>query len=66
MDEVNGLAGGAAMDFAGDDECEVEYCIRIRGGTVDNGDFVRLRVVQGSGSEFVFHDNVPNITVFEA
>ena len=44
FDEVNGLAGGASLDFSGSDEVEVEYSVQIRSVDVSNDDTIQLRV----------------------
>ncbi len=60
FDEVNGLAGGASLDFSGSDETEVEYCIQIRSADVSNNDTVQLRV-KGLDT----YTSTPTITVKE-
>ena len=49
MDEDNGLAGeNSDIDFAGNDEVEVEYCVQIRSADVADADTIQLRVIDGA------------------
>lgn len=48
MDEGNGLAGESpAINFTGNDEVEVEFCVQIRLVDVSITDEIQLRVVRG-------------------
>jgi len=56
FDEANGQVG--AMDFTGNDEVELEFCIQIVGSDVSNGDTIELRIL---GLDT--YTNTPTITV---
>ena len=58
FDEVNGLAGGTALDFSGSDEVEVEYSVQIRSADVANDDTIQLRV-----KGLTTYTNTPSVTV---
>ena len=57
FDEVDGLAGGASLDFSGSDEVEVEYCVQVRSAEVSADDTIQLRV-KGLDT----YTNTPTIT----
>lgn len=64
MDEDNGLAGeNMDIDFAGNDEVEVEYCCQIVGADVNDADTVELRVVRNNLTVLEIYTNTPSITV---
>lgn len=44
IDNADGSAGGANLDFAGSDEAEMVYAFQIRSADVNNGDTITLRV----------------------
>ena len=58
FDEVNGQAGGTALDFSGSDEVEVEYSLQIRSVDVANDDTIQLRV-----KGLTTYTNTPTVTV---
>lgn len=59
MDETDGIAGQANnIDFAGNDEVEVEYCLQIRSADVNDGDTVEFRVIT-----IDTYTNIASITV---
>lgn len=43
FDEVNGVAGGAAMDIAASGHAEIEYSFQVRGADVANNDTIECR-----------------------
>ena len=65
MDEVNGLAGGANLDFTTtiNQEVEVEYCVQIRSADTVNADSIQLRVVKEADIALDTYSNTPTITV---
>lgn len=65
FDEVDGVCGGAALDFAGDDEVEVEFCVQIRSADVNNSDTIQLRVTYNTGTALTY-SQTPTVTVVEA
>jgi len=44
VDEVDGLSGGANLDFTGNDEAEVEYTLQLRSADLSEGDTVQFRI----------------------
>lgn len=67
MDEDEGLAGESSdIDFAGNDEVEVEYCCQILSGDVADTDTVQLRVVRGDLTVLETYTNTPTVTVSES
>ena len=44
MDESNGQAGGTVLDFAGSDEVELEYSLKLVGTDVAHNDTLQLRI----------------------
>jgi len=63
MDEDDGLTGeGGVLDFAGNDEVEVEYCIHFHGDDLLDNDNVELRCVHSDNATFAAYTNVPQIT----
>jgi len=65
MDEVNGLAGGANLDFTStvNQEVEVEYCVQIRSADVSDFDTIQLRVIMGVGlGQVLIFTNTPTVT----
>ena len=58
VDETNGQAGGAVLDFAGNDEVELEFSLWIIGGDVADNDTIQLRI---KGLDI--YSNTPTITV---
>ncbi len=60
FDEANGQAGGTTLDFSGNDEVEVEYCLQIRSADVAHNDSIQLRV-----KGLNVYTNTPTITVKE-
>jgi hypothetical protein len=58
VDETNGQAGGTVLDFAGSDEVELEFSLRLVGEDLLNGDSIQLRV-KGLDT----YSNTPTITV---
>ena len=67
MDEVNGLAGGATMDFTTtiNQETEVEYCCQIRSADTVRGDTIQLRLVKEADVLFGTYTSTPTLTVPE-
>ena len=64
MDEDNGSTGeGNEIDFAGNDEVEVEYCIQIRSADTSKGDTIQLRLINGSLTPLDNYNQTPSITV---
>lgn len=67
MDEDNGLAGeGNNIDFAGNDEVEVEYCVEIVGADVADEDTLELRIVGAGVGVYDIYTNGPSVTVSAA
>jgi hypothetical protein len=58
VDETNGQAGGAVLDFSGSDEVELEFSLMIKGEDVLNNDTIQLRI-KGLDT----YSNTPTITV---
>ena len=44
FDDVDGLSGGANLDFTGNDEVEVEYSLQLRSADLSEGDTVQFRI----------------------
>ena len=44
VDEANGQAGGMVLDFAGSDEAELEFCLKLVGEDLLNNDSIQLRI----------------------
>jgi len=64
MDEDNGLAGELNdIDFAGNDEVEVEYCLQLLSADVADGDTIQFRVLVDSTA--ISATNTPTVTVNE-
>ncbi|MCH9046449.1 MAG: hypothetical protein IIA40_10120 [SAR324 cluster bacterium] len=65
MDEDEGLAGEANnIDFAGNDEVEVEFCLQIRGADVVDSDTLQFRVTN-AGTLLDNYNQTPTVTVSE-
>jgi hypothetical protein len=62
FDEVDGAAGGAAMDVAASGHSEAEFCVQIRSAEAAGGDTIQLRITD-NGSAFAAYDATPSITV---
>ena len=65
FDEVDGLAGGASLDFTTtvDQEVEVEYCLQLRSVDTTHLDGIQLRVVRVGGTgTIVAYSNTPLVT----
>ncbi|MGD8764382.1 MAG: DUF2341 domain-containing protein, partial [Desulfobacteraceae bacterium] len=58
VDETNGQAGGTVLDFAGGDEVELEFSLRLIGEDLLDNDSIQLRV-KGLDT----YTNTPTITV---
>jgi len=65
MDEVNGLVGGANMDWSTtiNEETEVEFCCQIRGVDTERGDTIELRLLQEPDIDFGTYTSIPTITI---
>lgn len=66
MDETEGLAGGAGMDFTTtiNQETEVEFCCQIRSADTVSGDTIQLRVINDKTSQpFATYTNTPTLTI---
>ncbi len=66
MDDVDGGAGdvNSLIDFpAAVRDCEVEYCVRIQSGDVNDGDTIQLRLHEGGASFADGYTEIPTITV---
>ena len=63
MDEDEGRAGELNdIDFTGNDEVEVEFCLQIRAADVADSDTVELRLIQ-AGVALDTYTNTPALTV---
>lgn len=62
QDEVDGITAVNAMDFAGSDEVEAEFCVQIIGADVSDADTVELRCLR-DGIVLDAYTNTPSITV---
>ena len=62
IDDVDGLAGGANLDFAGNDEAEMLYAFQIRSADVSAGDTIQLRCTENSGTLVTTYTNTPTVT----
>ena len=58
VDETNGQAGGTVLDFAGSDEVELEFSLRMVGEDLLHNDSIQVRV-KGLDT----YSNTPTITV---
>lgn len=63
FDEADGAVGGAALDGAGNDEVELEFCIQARSADVSGGDTVDLRLVESDGTAFDTYTEIPRWTI---
>ena len=66
MDEVDGIAGGAGMDFTTtiNQETEVEFCAQIRSADTTTGDTIQLRVINGkTSSPIAVYTSTPTLTI---
>jgi hypothetical protein len=65
VDEVNGLAGGSALDFTTtpNQEVELEYCLQLRSADVTGGDTIQLRLVEEADKALSSYTNTPSFTV---
>jgi hypothetical protein len=60
----DGTAGeGNQLDFAGNDETEIEFCFQIQSVDVSASDTILLRVYNQDGSALGAYTNTPTITV---
>jgi len=65
FDEVDGLAGGTALDYTTtiNQDVELEFCCQLRAADTQTGDTVQLRVVQSSGTPFTTYTATPTLTI---
>lgn len=65
MDEADGLAGGANLDWTTtvNQETEVEFCCQIRGVDTARGDTIQLRVIKEPDLTFTTYTSVPEMTI---
>lgn len=65
VDEVNGLVGGANLDFSAsaNEEVELEFCFQVRSADVTNGDTIQLRIVKEADELLSTYTNTPTLTV---
>ena len=65
FDEVDGLAGGAVLDFSAtiNEEVEVEFCIQIRTAETAPGDTIELRAIRAPSAAFATYTQIPTLTL---
>lgn len=65
MDEVNGLAGGANLDWTTtpNQETELEFCCQVRGADTVRGDTIQLRLLKEPDIALGTYTNTPTLTV---
>lgn len=65
IDEANGIAGGADLDFSStiNQEVELEYCLQLVGADLVDFDTVQFRLVVATGTGTVdTYTNIPSVT----
>jgi hypothetical protein len=61
----DGTAGGAVLDFAGNDETEIEFVIEIVGGDVTVGQTIDFRMVETDDTILGNYNFTPTITIID-
>ncbi len=61
MDDGDGSAGGAALDFLGSDETELEFCLQIRAVDVSDSDTIDIKGTD-KGTDYNSYTNIGRLT----
>jgi hypothetical protein len=61
----DGTCGGSVLDFAGNDETEVEFMVEIIGSDVTTGQTIDFRVVQTDDTIMDNYNHTPTVTIID-